>query len=200
MVAIRADIKSLTKLYTVEEYLELEKSSEVRHEYHYGKLIEMPGEAKNANRIARNILLNWNAKLENQGFEIFTHDVKAEVIHRNIYRYPDLVVAPESDDDDKYIIKQPVIMVEVASDGSWKTDTGLKLKEYTALSTLKYYFIVSQEEMFIQMCVRDEDNKRWTFEFFEEENEVINIPAFNLTISLSDIYNKVKFDTEKKVQ
>jgi Uma2 family endonuclease len=198
MVAVRANIENLTKLYTVEEYLELEKNSEVRHEYYYGKLIEMPGEAKNANRIAKNILLNWNNNLESQGYEIFTHDVKAEINKQNIYRYPDLVVAPESDDEDKYTIKQPVIMVEVASEGSWKTDTGLKLKEYTALSTLKYYFIVSQEEMLVQMCVRDDD-KRWTFEFFEEAHEVINIPAFNLTITLSEIYNKVKFEEAKKV-
>jgi Uma2 family endonuclease len=199
MVAVRAHTENLTKLYTVEEYIELEKNSEVRHEYYYGKLIEMPGEAKNANRIARNILLNWNEKLEKQGYEIFTHDVKAEVKKQYVYRYPDLVVAPESDNEDKYTIKQPVIMVEVASEGSWKTDTGLKLKEYTALATLKYYFIVSQEEMLVQMCVRDDDN-RWTFEFFEEDNEVINLPAFNLTILLSEIYNKVKFDVEKKVQ
>jgi Uma2 family endonuclease len=198
MVAVRANIENLTKLYTVEEYLELEKNSEVRHEYHYGKLIEMPGEAKNANRIAKNILLNWNSKLESQGYEIFTHDVKAEVKKQNIYRYPDLVVAPESDDDDKYIIKLPVIMVEVASDGSWKTDTVIKLKEYTAISTLKYYFIVFQEEMLVQLCVRSEDN-RWTFEFFEEAHEVINIPFFNLSITLSEIYNKVKFEEAKKV-
>jgi Uma2 family endonuclease len=199
MVAVRAHIENLTKLYTVEEYIELEKNSEVRHEYYYGKLIEMPGEAKNANRIAMNIFRKWVDNLEKQGYEIFTHDVKAEVKKQSVYRYPDLVVAPESDDEDKYTIKQPVIMVEVASEGSWKTDTGLKLKEYTALSTLKYYFIVSQEEMLVQMCVRDDDN-RWTFEFFEEDNEVINLPAFNLTISLSEIYNKVKFDVEKKVQ
>ena len=42
------------KLYTVEAYFELEKHSEVRHEYYYGKLIEMPGESKIANNIANN--------------------------------------------------------------------------------------------------------------------------------------------------
>jgi Uma2 family endonuclease len=187
-----------TKLYTVDEYLELEKNSEIRHEYYFGKLIELPSDSKNCNRICNNILLIWFKNLAKEDFDIFTHSVITEVKKQNIYRYPDLVVAPESDDDDKYIIKQPIIMVEVASEGSWKTDTGLKLKEYTALSTLKYYFIVSQEEMLVQMCVRDDD-KRWTFEFFEEAHEVITIPTFNLTITLSEIYNKVKFEESKKV-
>jgi Uma2 family endonuclease len=196
MVAIRADIVNLGKAYTVEEYLELEKNSEARHEYYYGKLIEMPGEAKKANRIAMNIHRKWVDRLEEQDFAMFTHDVKAEVKKRNIYRYPDIVVAPESDDEDEYIIKQPIIMVEVASEGSWKTDTGLKLKEYTALSTLKYYLIISQEEMFVQLCVRD--NKQWTFQFYDEADEVIHIPEYDISISLSDIYNKVKFKEEKK--
>jgi Uma2 family endonuclease len=198
MVAVRANSENLTKLYTVEEYLELEKNSEIRHEYHYGKLIEMPGEAKNANRIALNILFKWFKNLELLNYEIFTHSVITEIKKQNIYRYPDLVVAPESDDYDKYIIKLPVIMVEVASDGSWKTDTVIKLKEYTAISTLKYYFIVFQEEMLVQLCVRSEDN-RWTFEFFEAADDLIHIPAFNLSITLSEIYNKVKFEEEKKV-
>jgi Uma2 family endonuclease len=186
---------ALRRLYTAEEYFELEKNSEVRHEFHYGKLIEMPGEAKKANRIARNILIKWHAHLEQKGFEIFTHDVKAEINPRNVYRYPDLVVAPESDDEDEYLVKQPVIMVEVASEGSWKTDSGIKIKEYTSLPTLKYYMIVSQEEMFVQVCVKE--GNRWTFDFYDQIDEMIQLREFNLSIAVSEIYNKVKFAENK---
>ena len=195
MVAIQGVINKLDKIYTVEEYFEFEKNSEVRHEFYYGKLIEMPGEAKKANRISRNILLNWNEILEQQGFEIFSHDVKAEINKNNIYRYPDLVVAPESDDKDDYIVMQPVIMVEVASENSWKTDSGAKLKEYTALPTLKYYLIVSQEEMFVQLSKRK--GKDWIFEFFDQLHEVIEIPEYDLKISIAEIYKKVKFAEHK---
>ena len=71
MVAIRGVINKLDKIYTVEEYFEFEKNSEVRHEFYYGKLIEMPGEAKKANRIAMNIYRKWIDSMEQQGFEIF---------------------------------------------------------------------------------------------------------------------------------
>jgi hypothetical protein len=37
------------KLFTVEEYFELEKHSEIRHEYHYGSLSVMLGDSKIAN-------------------------------------------------------------------------------------------------------------------------------------------------------
>jgi Uma2 family endonuclease len=35
------NIETAEKIYTVEEWLELEKVSESRHEYYYGKLITM---------------------------------------------------------------------------------------------------------------------------------------------------------------
>ncbi len=189
MVAERAIIHNLDKIYSVEEYFEFEKNSELRHEFYYGKLIEMPGEAKKANRIAKNILLKWNDALDAQGFEIFTHDVKAEVKQSKIFRYPDLVVAPESDDADEYIIKKPVIIAEIASEDSWKRDTRAKLKEYTALPTLKYYLIVSQEEVFVQLYKRKDND--WTFEVFEELDEVIEIAEFQLKMPLSELYKKV---------
>jgi Uma2 family endonuclease len=182
---------NLHKNYTVEEYFELQKSSEIRHEFYYGKLIEMLGSSKKANKIALNILVKWMDKLEEEKHNIFNHNVITEIKPRNIYRYPDLVVAPESDDENEYVIKQPVIIVEVASETSWKTDSCAKLKEYTALPTLRYYLIVSQEEMFVQLSKRK--GKDWTFEFFDQLEEVIEIPEYNLKISIAEIYKKVKF-------
>ena len=158
-------VLNLNKKYTVQEYLALEKTSEIRHEFYYGKLIEMPGESKKANDIANNILECWRKPLRKKGFNLYSHDVKAEVKSNGVYRYPDLVIAPEGDDTDEYIVTTPIIMVEVASEDSWKRDTGIKLKEYTNLPSLRYYLIVSQEEMFVQLCIRT--NNDWTFTFFE---------------------------------
>ena len=190
MVTVAAE-----KTYTIEEYFELEKNSETRHEFYYGKLIEMPGESKTANKIANNILAEWRKPLLNQGFECYTHDVKAEIRLNKLYRYPDLVVTPESDNADDYIVKAPVIMVEVASEKSWRTDTGAKRREYANLPTLKYYLIVSQEEPFVELCIRKESD--WTFVHFEDLNETIELANFNLKITLSDIYHRVKFGEPK---
>jgi Uma2 family endonuclease len=53
------------RLLTVDEYLEFEKNSEVRHEYYFGKLIDMPGESKNANRIAKFTFIYSENELSN---------------------------------------------------------------------------------------------------------------------------------------
>jgi Uma2 family endonuclease len=178
------------KRYTVEEYFELEKHSEVRHEFYYGKLIEMLGEAKVANNIANNILEAWRKKLKRIGYQLFTQGIKTTVKRQGIYRYPDVVVAPNVDDD-AYIVEQPVIMVEVASHDSMKRDTVVKLKEYTAIPSLKYYMIVAQDEMWVQFYYRN--GSEWSFAFFENPDDVITLPHFSLSVTLADIYDDVKF-------
>lgn len=190
MVTVAAE-----KTYTSDEYFELEKNSETRHEFYYGKLIEMPGESRIANQIAKNILKKWDDILEDEGYFLYSHDVKAEVKKNKLYRYPDLVVTPESDDSDDYMVKSPVILVEVASEKSWKTDTGAKRREYSNLPTLKYYLIVSQEETFVELCIRKGDD--WTFVHFEDLNETIELADFNLKITLAEIYHRVKFGEPK---
>jgi Uma2 family endonuclease len=179
------------KIFTVEEYRAFEKTAELRHEFYYGKLIEMPGEAKNANRIAKNLLLKWNDALENQGLEMFLHDIKTQVKEDKIYRYPDVVVAPFADDADDYMVLHPVILVEIASEDSYRRDTGAKLREYLKLTTLRYYLIISQEEMYVQLHIRK--NGDWVMQLFEEADEVIELTHLSLKISLNDLYKRVDF-------
>ena len=186
---------AIEKTYTVNEYLELEKNSEERHEFYYGKLLTISGESRIANQISKNILKKWDDSLESQGFYLYIHDVKAEIIRDDVFRYPDIVVTPESDNDDNYIVKKPVIMVEVASNDSWKRDTHTKRKEYTALPTLQHYLIVSQEEMYVELYSRKGND--WINFAFELSHDIVTLPNFDLKITLSDIYHRVKFDDIK---
>lgn len=184
----------LEKRYTVEEYLDLEKTSETKHEYYYGKLIPMAGEKKKANRIARNILRKIELPLLDQGFDVFFHDVKAAVKPGYIYRYPDLLVAPLSDDKDEYMVFEPVIAVEVASEDSLTRDRGKKLDEYTHLTSMNYYLIVYQEEMLVELYIREEE--KWTFVALSQENDVVELTKFGLQLALKEMYEGVKMHAE----
>ncbi|HRI58844.1 MAG TPA: Uma2 family endonuclease [Saprospiraceae bacterium] len=179
------------KLYTVEEWLEFEKHAEVRHEYVYGKLIPMAGEAKHANRIAINILKKLDDTLAEKGFIIFTHDVKAQVIPNGIYRYPDLVVAPVADDEHEYIVKHPVLMVEVASGDPGQRDRVKKRKEYLQIPSLWYYIVVDQDEMLVELHSRGDDSQ-WAMQYFTEPDDEVVLQRFGLSLRLVDVYERVK--------
>lgn len=128
-------LETAERSFTVEEWLEWEKNSDTRHEYHYGKLIPMAGEAKKANKIAKNLVKLLDDHLYEKGIEVFNHDVKAEVAPGKIYRYPDLVAAPIADDGDDYIVKMPVLIVEVASENSRNRTTASSWKGFTSASS-----------------------------------------------------------------
>lgn len=184
----------LEKRFTVEEYLELEKTAETKHEYYYGKLIPMAGEKKKANRIANNINLKLSPALLKKGFEVYMHDVKAAVKPGYIYRYPDYMVALTEDDDDEYLVFAPILVVEVASEDSLIRDRGKKLDEYTHLPSMTYYLIVNQEEMLVELYTREGD--KWTFVALSQENDVVDLSKFGLQLTLKDMYEGVKIPAE----
>jgi Uma2 family endonuclease len=188
-----AELQVLEKSYTVEEYFELEKHSEIRHEYYYGKLLPMTGESKNANRIAGNCEFQLRLQLRKKGLDFFRHDVRMLVREQKIYRYPDFVIAPVVDDSDSHLIKQPILIIEVSSDNSDHTDRVTKRNEYLNLPTVEYYLIISQSERLIDLYSKDK--KGWRFDSFSKEEEVIEFPNLGAKLSLADIYDEVEFSS-----
>lgn len=182
------------KRYTVAEWLELEKVAEVRHEYHYGKLIPMAGEAKRANRIAMNLIGALDKHLYQRGFELFAHDVKAEVVYDGIYRYPDLVAAPVVDDEDEYIVKYPVMMVEVASESSGQRDRVKKRKEYLRIESLWYYLIADQNEMLLELHAKGENGQWQPPQYLTEPDELVELTRFDLTFRVAEVYQRLNME------
>ncbi|GAB4489492.1 MAG: hypothetical protein OHK0019_07110 [Saprospiraceae bacterium] len=125
----------------------------------------MAGEAKRANRIATNILKKLDDPLIEKGLMVYTHDVKAQVVPNGIYRYRNLVAAPVADDEHDYIVKHPVLMVEVASKDSGNRDRVKKWQEYQKIPSLLYYLVVSQDEMLVELQSRNNDGK-WETTYF----------------------------------
>ena len=183
------------KKYTVEEYFELEKHSDIRHEFVNGKLIPMPGESVIANLIADNCGYNLRSQLSKKGYVIIHHDVRAIIQTRKIYRYPDVSVAKLSEITETHAITKPEMLIEVTSENSSKIDHDDKLKQYTTLPSLQYYMIISQEEMLVELYSRDE--KGWRFEIFTNAEDTIELPYFNGHLQLVDIYENVRFAESK---
>jgi Uma2 family endonuclease len=176
------------KKYSVEEYFELEKTSEIRHEFINGELIAMPGESKKANEIAGNIYVSLRNSFKKRALKVYNHDVRL-MLENNRYRYPDIAVAPTIDDEDSHAITQPVLIVEVFSENSVKTDTVDKLREYSILPTLQYYLIVSQEEPFVEVYAKNAD--KWEFRYYTDLQESIELTALDASLLMGDIFEGI---------
>lgn len=189
-------VKLIDRRMTVEEYFELEKKSEVRHEYYNGDVFAMAGSTLNHNRIVgkvRNLLSNHFLP---RGCDVFSENVKVKVSDI-YYPYPDVVVtcAPV-DISGTYVVQQPTILVEVVSKHSETRDRRFKLRQYKTIPSLKYYLLVSQLEYDVELYSQPEGNDLWTWRSFEEMEDIIRFDAFNFEMPLKAIYENITFQPE----
>ncbi len=133
---------------SIEEYLELEKTATVRHEYVAGEIHAMTGATRRHNRIIGNVSsLLWSAA-RGGPCRVSTETVKVRVRDEAAY-YPDVMVACAPEPDDPYVELEPCLLVEVISPSSEAIDRREKLAAYKSIPTLKAYLLVSQESRWV---------------------------------------------------
>jgi len=182
--------------WTVEEYLEFEKTSPVRHEYVNGEIFAMAGESKNHNRIAGRLFSILDQHLAGGRCEAFIENVKVRV-RQSLYYYPDVVVTCETEtvveDDDDYVIDDPILIVEVLSKSTARIDRIEKLREYKNLPNLREYVIVSQFHVQVEVYSRQNTGEDWTKQSYNNLQSGIHFDSIGVKISLADIYRRVRF-------
>ncbi|MHA4737856.1 Uma2 family endonuclease [Dyadobacter sp. MSC1_007] len=179
--------------YTVEEYFEMEEKSEIRHEYYDGEIFAMAGTTMNHNDIVDNVRSVMKGVFRPKGCRVFAENVKVEA-SALYYPYPDVIVtcAP-GDISGTYVVKHPSILVEVLSKTSAIYDRDFKLRKYKEIPSLQYYLLVSQNEYLVELYTRTAQEDIWTYQNFENENDVIRFESFNFEMSLKDIYENITF-------
>jgi Uma2 family endonuclease len=175
--------KKLEKIIDVKTYLELEQSSEVRHEFVDGEVLAMAGEKLQHNDIVANIIEALRpiarAKKCRLQFETVNLQVKS-----TRYRYPDVMVSC-APGDNPYFLENPCFIIEVLSESTQATDTGPKLDEYTRLPSLERYVMIEQDRRVVRIYRRTPEG--WLFESLEDEGE-IEIPCLETKLTLEQVF------------
>ncbi len=179
------------KKVSLSEYLELEKGSEVRHEFVDGEMLAMAGEKRRHNRIAGRIYARLLETAITRDCEIAFESVKIRTRGTRI-RYPDIAVscAPGTNE---YFLENPCFIAEVLSSSTEKTDLTLKLDEYKNLPSLERYALVSQDRRFVVLYKRVLDH--WEVVTLENHGE-IDLPCLEMTVTLDQIYAGISFEAE----
>ncbi|NOT49529.1 MAG: Uma2 family endonuclease [Acidobacteria bacterium] len=171
---------------TVEEYLEGEKVSPIRHEYLDGEVYAMSGASKRHNRISGNLLEKLRLHLKGADCETFYNEVKLRVKHLNRFYYPDLVVVCGPDEEHDYYISKPTIIVEVLSPSTALTDKREKWFAYQDIEGLKEYVMIEQESERAEVY-RKRDDGLWSFLEFEKHEE-IELESINFKTPMAGLY------------
>jgi Uma2 family endonuclease len=181
-------IAAAQKPLTVEEYLTLEKTSEIRHEFVDGVMVAMAGETRRHKRIMLNLIRALERQALERDCELVFDTTKIRT-RTTRYRYPDVVVSC-APGDDEYFLENPCLLVEVLSQSTANTDTSEKLDEYLKISSLQRYVLVDQSTRRVIVYARAVQG--WMVEVLDADGQV-SIPCLETSINLEQIYAGVNF-------
>lgn len=171
-----------------QDYLEGERVSAIRHEYIDGNVYAMAGASKNHDRIAGNVFAKFHAHLEQTACTPFSSDIKVKAAHD--FFYPDVIVVCDDKTADEYYTESPIIIVEVLSKSTRKTDQTLKRLAYQNLPSLEEYVLIEQDFVDVEICRRE---RHWQSEHYYLGDEVY-FAAIDLRLPVEVIYARVVND------
>lgn len=184
------------ELVSVEEYLSRELRSDVKHEYLGGVIHAMADVSNSQSIIAGNILGTLQTQLRGKPCRAFSSNTKVRVRlpTQTRFYYPDASVVRHQNGPHDYHQDAPVVIVEVLSRSTRRTDTGEKKDAYLTIPTLSVYLLVEHEEPAIVAYRRTNDG--FVREIYEGHDAVIPLPEIGVELALADIYDDVEFSPE----
>ncbi|NJL64111.1 MAG: Uma2 family endonuclease [Methylacidiphilales bacterium] len=186
-------MQSTVHFFTVEEYLQLEQVSEIRHEYLGGQVFAMSGGSKEHNLIAGNLYSRLRSYLRGGSCSVFMADMKVRIQlanqNKSIFYYPDIIVSCDPNDQDRFSLNYPCLIIEVLSPSTELTDRREKLVNYRTLETLQEYVLVSQDEIKIEIYRKDAQGN-WLIQTLGKDDE-LRLDSIGLTLTMAEIYEDV---------
>ena len=193
-------------LYSIDEYLAIERASEDRHEYLDGTIFAMAGESGEHADISANLVVVIGSQLRNTDCRARTKDTKVRSgpaprglrPTKGLFSYPDLVVIcgePMYHDEHRDVILNPKVIIEVLSESTEAFDRGEKFQRYQVWNpSLTDYLLVSQARPLIEHYARQASG--WSYQFHAGLQQSVVIESIRCELRLANIYERVAFQSE----
>ncbi len=173
-----------------EEYLEIEKSSPIKHEYIQGQIYAMAGASDAHVTITANLVTLLRNHIRGTGCRLYVADMKVRIESLNIFYYPDIMVTCDQRDTSfEYFKRYPSLIIEVLSPSTEALDRGDKFSDYQELETLQEYVLISQNRRRVD-CFRRNTEGRWEL-YSYRGNQELQLNTLNFSGSLTDVYEDV---------
>lgn len=202
-------------VYTIEEYLEIERVSEERHEYIDGEIFVMAGESDPHSLITINLGAEFHSQLKGRDCAALSPNMKVRSgpdpkfsrSLKGFFSYADLMVACGKrlyHDDYKDVLLNPKVIIEILSTTTEAYDRGVKFRRYREwIPSFTDYLLVAQTEPLVEHYALDKSGFWVLRATVSELTDSIKIPSINCELKMADIYDRVDFpppikDEEKK--
>lgn len=173
---------------TLDAFLDWETRQPERFELVGGVVRLMAGGSEDHDRISGNIFAALRVRL--RGTPCSAHQSNLKVLSRaaGAVMYPDAFVRCGPREGGRGAVDDPVIVVEVLSEGTAKHDLTRKRLAYEAISSLRRILYVSLDEARVDLRVRGEGGIWRDDDAVEGLDADLTLPELDLVLPMGEVY------------
>ncbi|WP_437876750.1 Uma2 family endonuclease [Sorangium sp. So ce513] len=175
--------------HTYAEYLALEASSNVKHEYLDGQIYAMAGGTPEHAALAAAVIGLLFPELRRGRCRAYDADLRVRVPSTGLATYPDVTVVCgpiERDAQDEQAVTNPTLIVEVLSRSTEEYDRGDKFEHYKTLASLRQYVLVSHRERCVEVWTRDTDGGFTSS--VAREGDIAHLASIGARLDVRELY------------
>ncbi len=173
-----------------EDYIEAEKTAEIRHEFANGFVYAQAGASRIHNLLAVSFARELSQHLKGTPCRTYIADMKVRIktADLDLFYYPDVMISCDQKPPHDYYEDQPKLIIEILSDTTESRDRLEKLNAYTQLPSLHEYMLVSQKRAEVDIYRRKGNGL--SLERFIE-TEVLDLQSVDFQSRVIDLYADV---------
>ena len=171
------------------DYLALEASTGLRHEFLDGEAWMMTGGTVRHSAVKSNLMIALGGALRGRPCRAYDSDLKVRVAHSGLATYPNLAVICGEiarHPDDRHALTNPTLLAEVLSDSAEAWDRGGKFAHYRTIASLRYYLRVNVNTSMIELFTRLDDGS-WRLTEHRPGGELA-LPALGVALPVDEVY------------
>jgi len=181
----------LTQPWTQEQFFAWAASREGHYEFDGFRPVAMTGGTAAHAVLIRNLNLALGLRLRGGPYQPLGPDAGVETVNKAI-RYPDALVTCSKFSNDDRTIPGVVIVFEVISPTSARTDRFVKVREYLGVPSIRRYVIVESTTIGLTVMERSESDQIWRTTVLTEE-DTLRMPDIGIEIPVAEIYEGLNF-------
>ena len=171
---------------TREQFLAWEEKQPLRHEFDGFRPVAMTGGTAAHAIIQHNLHVAVGGRLRGGPCRFYGSDLKIETTSG--FRYPDGIVVCSPVARNATVVTDPVVIFEVLSDSTARTDLVTKNQEYAATASVRRHVVLAQDTIGGTMFERVAGD--WVGHLLHSDS-VLRMPEIGIELPLAELYDGI---------
>jgi Uma2 family endonuclease len=174
---------------TEEQYLLIEREAEFKSEFHDGRMNAMAGASPNHALLTSSMIAQLYRQMP-ATCRVFSSDLRIKVAPTGLYTYPDCSVICgdlQTYSDQKDVVTNPLLIVEVLSPSTEGYDRGKKFESYRTIESFREYLLIHQDRRHVEHYSKQDDGS-WVLREHSGVGGSVSIARLGASISLGELY------------